>query len=84
MSFLDVQSDAKPLRIYQIPLQTLSKPHNSSINQRRCQSPTELDVVDEQPSNDSNFLSINTHRLPSRSCSPTPNIAVSSASTPSK
>ncbi|XP_014295743.1 GTPase-activating Rap/Ran-GAP domain-like protein 3 isoform X3 [Microplitis demolitor] len=85
-SLSNSHSDSKPLRIYQIPLNTLSKNTASSCSNRRCPSPIEPEILSAQPSNDSNFLTVEPHRLLSRSCSssPTPNLAVSSASTPSK
>ncbi|KAK0180091.1 hypothetical protein PV327_005769 [Microctonus hyperodae] len=78
------QSESKPLRIYRIPLHTLSRTTTSDCNQRRCASPVEPEIMNAQPSNNPNFLSVEPHRLLSRSCSssPTPNLATSSASTP--
>ncbi|CAG5095244.1 Similar to GARNL3: GTPase-activating Rap/Ran-GAP domain-like protein 3 (Gallus gallus) [Cotesia congregata] len=58
----------------------------SNCSNRRCPSPIEPEILNAQPTNDLNFLTVEPHRLLSRSCSssPTPNLAVSSASTPSK
>ncbi|XP_034948149.1 GTPase-activating Rap/Ran-GAP domain-like protein 3 isoform X2 [Chelonus insularis] len=85
-SLTNSQSDSKPLRIYRIPLHTLSRSAPSNCTQRRCPSPVEPEIVNAQPPSDPNFLSVEPHRLLSRSCSssPTPNMAASSASTPSK
>ncbi|XP_015108623.1 GTPase-activating Rap/Ran-GAP domain-like protein 3 isoform X2 [Diachasma alloeum] len=85
-SLSNSQNDGKPLRIYTIPLHTLSRPTSKTSNRGRCTSPVEPEIVNAQPQCDPNFLSVEPHRLLSRSCSssPTPNLGASSASTPSK
>ncbi|XP_076245535.1 GTPase-activating Rap/Ran-GAP domain-like protein 3 isoform X2 [Calliopsis andreniformis] len=65
-------SDWKPIRIYQIPLQTLSRSTLSTCNQRRCPSPAEPEIISVPPTNDKTFLSVEPHRALSRSCSSSP------------
>ncbi|XP_034188029.1 GTPase-activating Rap/Ran-GAP domain-like protein 3 isoform X1 [Osmia lignaria lignaria] len=62
----------KPIRIYQIPLQTLSRSTLSNCSQRRCPSPAEPEVVSAPPTSDKSFLSVEPHRALSRSCSSSP------------
>ncbi|XP_076663461.1 GTPase-activating Rap/Ran-GAP domain-like protein 3 isoform X2 [Andrena cerasifolii] len=64
--------DWKPIRIYQIPLQTLSKTSLSTCNQGRCPSPGEPEVISAPPTTDKSFLSVEPHRALSRSCSSSP------------
>ncbi|CAL7949286.1 unnamed protein product [Xylocopa violacea] len=75
------QGDWKPIRIYQIPLQTLSKSTLSPCAQLRCPSPVEPEIISSAPPiSDKSFLSVEPHRALSRSCSssptPTPTSAV--------
>nr|XP_050850022.1 GTPase-activating Rap/Ran-GAP domain-like protein 3 isoform X1 [Vespula vulgaris]XP_050850023.1 GTPase-activating Rap/Ran-GAP domain-like protein 3 isoform X1 [Vespula vulgaris] len=68
-------SDWKPIRIYRIPLQTLSRNMTSTCNQRRCPSPVEPEIVSAPlTGGENNFLSVESPRILSRSCnsSPTP------------
>ncbi|XP_015181329.1 PREDICTED: GTPase-activating Rap/Ran-GAP domain-like protein 3 [Polistes dominula] len=68
-------SDWKPIRIYRIPLQTLSRNLTSNCSQRRCPSPTEPEIVSAPlTGGENNFLSVDSQRILSRSCnsSPTP------------
>ncbi|XP_046817899.1 GTPase-activating Rap/Ran-GAP domain-like protein 3 isoform X5 [Vespa crabro] len=67
-------SDWKPIRIYRIPLQTLSRNITSNCSQR-CPSPVEPEIVSASlTSGENNFLSVDSPRILSRSCnsSPTP------------
>ncbi|KZC09628.1 GTPase-activating Rap/Ran-GAP domain-like protein 3 [Dufourea novaeangliae] len=66
------QTDWKPIRIYQIPLQTLSRSTLSTCNQRRCPSPAEPEVISAPPATDRTFLTVEPHRALSRSCSSSP------------
>lgn len=71
--FTDNQSDWKPIRIYQIPLQTLSRSTLSTCSQRRCPSPGESEIISSAPpTTDKSFLSVEPHRALSRSCSSSP------------
>ncbi|XP_051153923.1 GTPase-activating Rap/Ran-GAP domain-like protein 3 isoform X1 [Leptopilina boulardi] len=84
-SFQSSQGDNKPMRIYRIPLQTLSRTSVTSCSERRCASPAEPN--DKPPTtNDRNFLSAEPHRSLSRSCSssPTPSLGTSISSSSSK
>ncbi|XP_043500600.1 GTPase-activating Rap/Ran-GAP domain-like protein 3 isoform X2 [Polistes fuscatus] len=68
-------SDWKPIRIYRIPLQTLSRNLTSNRSQRRCPSPTEPEIVSAPlTGGENNFLTVESQRILSRSCnsSPTP------------
>lgn len=72
-------TDWKPIRIYRIPLQTLSRNMTSTCNQMRCPSPVEPEIVSAPiTGGDRNFLSVESQRVLSRSCnsSPTPPSAV--------
>ncbi|XP_039303829.1 GTPase-activating Rap/Ran-GAP domain-like protein 3 [Solenopsis invicta] len=64
-------SDWKPIRIYRIPLQTLSRSTASNCSQRRCPSPTEPEIVSAPPTSDRTFLNVEPQRS-SRSCSSSP------------
>ncbi|XP_078039328.1 GTPase-activating Rap/Ran-GAP domain-like protein 3 isoform X1 [Augochlora pura] len=66
------QNDWKPIRIYQIPLQTLSRSSLSTCAQRRCPSPVEPEVTSAPPTTDRTFLTVEPHRAVSRSCSSSP------------
>ncbi|OAD56430.1 GTPase-activating Rap/Ran-GAP domain-like protein 3 [Eufriesea mexicana] len=67
------QGDWKPIRIYQIPLQTLSRSTLSTRSQRRCPSPVEPEIISAPPTTtDKSFLSVEPHRALSRSCSSSP------------
>ncbi|XP_043581370.1 GTPase-activating Rap/Ran-GAP domain-like protein 3 isoform X2 [Bombus pyrosoma] len=66
------QGDWKPIRIYQIPLQTLSRSSLSTCSQRRCPSPAEPEIISAPPTSDKSFLSVEPHRTLSRSCSSSP------------
>ncbi|XP_043510076.1 GTPase-activating Rap/Ran-GAP domain-like protein 3 isoform X4 [Frieseomelitta varia] len=66
------QGDWKPIRIYQIPLQTLSRSTLSTCSQRRCPSPAEPEIISAPPTSDKSFLSVEPHRALSRSCSSSP------------
>ncbi|XP_003394808.2 GTPase-activating Rap/Ran-GAP domain-like protein 3 isoform X4 [Bombus terrestris] len=66
------QGDWKPIRIYQIPLQTLSRSSLSTCSQRRCASPAEPEIISAPPTGDKSFLSVEPHRALSRSCSSSP------------
>ncbi|KAG5344721.1 GARL3 protein, partial [Acromyrmex charruanus] len=66
------QGDWKPIRIYRIPLQTLSRSTASNCNQRRCPSPAEPEIVSAPPTSDRTFLSVEPQRVHSRSCSSSP------------
>ncbi|XP_054016095.1 GTPase-activating Rap/Ran-GAP domain-like protein 3 isoform X1 [Hylaeus anthracinus] len=66
------QNDWKPIRIYQIPLQTLSRSTLSTCAQRRCPSPAEPEVISAPPTTDRSFLTVEPHRALSRSCSSSP------------
>ncbi|XP_017790053.1 PREDICTED: LOW QUALITY PROTEIN: GTPase-activating Rap/Ran-GAP domain-like protein 3 [Habropoda laboriosa] len=66
------QSDWKPIRIYQIPLQTLSRSTLATCTQRRCPSPAEPEIISAPPTTDKSFLSVEPHRALSRSCSSSP------------
>ncbi|XP_033353858.1 GTPase-activating Rap/Ran-GAP domain-like protein 3 isoform X1 [Bombus vosnesenskii] len=66
------QGDWKPIRIYQIPLQTLSRSSLSTCSQRRCPSPAEPEIISAPPTSDKSFLSVEPHRALSRSCSSSP------------
>ncbi|XP_060820982.1 GTPase-activating Rap/Ran-GAP domain-like protein 3 isoform X4 [Bombus pascuorum] len=66
------QGDWKPIRIYQIPLQTLSRSSLSTCSQRRCASPAEPEIISAPPTSDKSFLSVEPHRALSRSCSSSP------------
>ncbi|XP_015599413.1 GTPase-activating Rap/Ran-GAP domain-like protein 3 isoform X2 [Cephus cinctus] len=83
-SYASFQGETKPIRIYRIPLQTLSRPTVTNCSQKRCPSPAEPDIVSASPTCDRNFLSAEPHRILSRSCSssPTPNQPTSVASSP--
>ncbi|XP_020284932.1 GTPase-activating Rap/Ran-GAP domain-like protein 3 isoform X2 [Pseudomyrmex gracilis] len=71
-SFQNSQGDWKPIRIYRIPLQTLSRNTTSNCSQRRCPSPVEPEIVSAPPTaSDRTFLSVETPRA-SRSCSSSP------------
>ncbi|XP_011329684.1 GTPase-activating Rap/Ran-GAP domain-like protein 3 isoform X2 [Ooceraea biroi] len=77
--------DWKPIRIYRIPLQTLSRNTAPICNQRRCPSPVEPEIVSAPPtSSDRTFLNVEPHRTLSRSCSssPTPTPTTNSPSPP--
>ncbi|XP_066594271.1 GTPase-activating Rap/Ran-GAP domain-like protein 3 isoform X2 [Prorops nasuta] len=76
-SLQNSQSDWKPIRIYRIPLQTLSRSSATNCSQRRCPSPAEPEIVSAPPVVDRSFLGVDVHRTLSRSCSssPTPNSA---------
>ncbi|XP_012254157.2 GTPase-activating Rap/Ran-GAP domain-like protein 3 isoform X2 [Athalia rosae] len=63
--------EAKPMRIYKIPLSTLSGTAVSTC-ERRCPSPAEPDLVSVPPSGDRNFLMVDSNRTLSRSCSSSP------------
>ena len=89
------QSDSRPMRIYRIPLQTLSRTSVSNCSQRRCPSPAEPELASTlqlQPTTpqdtSGNFLIAEPtqHRLLSRSCSssPTPSHGASCSSSSSK
>ncbi|XP_014601552.1 PREDICTED: GTPase-activating Rap/Ran-GAP domain-like protein 3 isoform X2 [Polistes canadensis] len=68
-------SDWKPIRIYRIPLQTLSRNLTSNCSQRRCPSPTDPEIVSAPlTGGENNFLTVESQRILSRSCnsSPTP------------
>lgn len=72
LPFADSQADWKPIRIYRIPLQTLSRNTTSNCSQRRCPSPVEPEIVSAPPTaSDRTFLSVETPRA-SRSCSSSP------------
>ncbi|XP_012236079.1 GTPase-activating Rap/Ran-GAP domain-like protein 3 isoform X2 [Linepithema humile] len=71
-SFQNSQTDWKPIRIYRIPLQTLSRNTASNCSQRRCPSPAEPEIVSAPPTTDRTFLSVEPHRAFSRSCSSSP------------
>ncbi|EFN74134.1 GTPase-activating Rap/Ran-GAP domain-like protein 3 [Camponotus floridanus] len=71
-SFQNSQGDWKPIRIYRIPLQTLSRNTGSNCSQRRCPSPTEPEIVSAPPTTDRTFLNVEPHRALSRSCSSSP------------
>ncbi|XP_076276257.1 GTPase-activating Rap/Ran-GAP domain-like protein 3 isoform X2 [Lasioglossum baleicum] len=66
------QNDWKPIRIYQIPLQTLSRSNLSICTQRRCPSPIEPEITSAPPTSDRTFLTVEPHRALSRSCSSSP------------
>ncbi|XP_026673257.1 GTPase-activating Rap/Ran-GAP domain-like protein 3 [Ceratina calcarata] len=66
------QGDWKPIRIYQIPLQTLSRSTLSTCTQRRCPSPAEPEIISTPPTTDKTFLTVEPHRALSRSCSSSP------------
>ncbi|KYN07546.1 PREDICTED: GTPase-activating Rap/Ran-GAP domain-like protein 3 isoform X1 [Cyphomyrmex costatus] len=66
------QGDWKPIRIYRIPLQTLSRSTASNCSQRRCPSPAEPEIVSAPPTSDRTFLSVEPQRVHSRSCSSSP------------
>ncbi|XP_011703060.1 PREDICTED: GTPase-activating Rap/Ran-GAP domain-like protein 3 isoform X1 [Wasmannia auropunctata] len=66
------QGDWKPIRIYRIPLQTLSRSTTSNCSQRRCPSPVEPEIVSAPPTSDRTFLSVEPQRTQSRSCSSSP------------
>ncbi|XP_043510075.1 GTPase-activating Rap/Ran-GAP domain-like protein 3 isoform X3 [Frieseomelitta varia] len=68
----NLHSDWKPIRIYQIPLQTLSRSTLSTCSQRRCPSPAEPEIISAPPTSDKSFLSVEPHRALSRSCSSSP------------
>ncbi|XP_076380937.1 GTPase-activating Rap/Ran-GAP domain-like protein 3 isoform X3 [Megalopta genalis] len=68
----NAQNDWKPIRIYQIPLQTLSRSSLSTCAQRRCPSPVEPEVTSAPPTSDRTFLTVEPHRAVSRSCSSSP------------
>ncbi|XP_076182297.1 GTPase-activating Rap/Ran-GAP domain-like protein 3 isoform X2 [Ptiloglossa arizonensis] len=68
----NTQNDWKPIRIYQIPLQTLSRSTLSTCTQRRCPSPAEPEVISAPPTTDRSFLTVEPHRVLSRSCSSSP------------
>lgn len=72
LAFADSQGDWKPIRIYRIPLQTLSRNTGSTCSQRRCPSPTEPEIVSAPPTTDRTFLNVEPHRALSRSCSSSP------------
>ncbi|XP_012283954.1 GTPase-activating Rap/Ran-GAP domain-like protein 3 isoform X2 [Orussus abietinus] len=77
VNFPSGQGDVKPMRIYRIPLQTLSRTTVTTCGQGRCPSPGEPEVVSAPPTADSKkFLSVEMPRVLSRSCSssPTPNV----------
>ncbi|XP_043274870.1 GTPase-activating Rap/Ran-GAP domain-like protein 3 [Venturia canescens] len=80
------QGDTKPMRIYRIPFHTLSRAPSTHCPRRICSSPTGTDIIGPQPSGDNNLLSVNSHRVLSRSCSssPTPTIDASFPNTASK
>ncbi|XP_046609437.1 GTPase-activating Rap/Ran-GAP domain-like protein 3 isoform X11 [Neodiprion virginianus] len=63
--------EAKPMRIYKIPLSTLSGTTVATC-ERRCPSPAEPDLVPAPPSGDANFLTVDSSRALSRSCSSSP------------
>ncbi|XP_046739654.1 GTPase-activating Rap/Ran-GAP domain-like protein 3 isoform X9 [Diprion similis] len=63
--------EAKPMRIYKIPLSTLSGTTVTTC-ERRCPSPAEPDLVSAPPSGDANFLTVDSSRALSRSCSSSP------------
>lgn len=71
-SFADSQGDWKPIRIYRIPLQTLSRNAGSNCSQRRCPSPAEPEIVSAPPTTDRTFLNVEPQRAFSRSCSSSP------------
>ncbi|XP_077267792.1 GTPase-activating Rap/Ran-GAP domain-like protein 3 isoform X2 [Temnothorax americanus] len=66
------QGDWKPIRIYRIPLQTLSRSTASNCSQRRCPSPAEPEIVSAPPTSDRTFLTVEPQRVLSRSCSSSP------------
>lgn len=70
--FADSQGDWKPIRIYRIPLQTLSRNAGSNCSQRRCPSPAEPEIVSAPPTTDRTFLNVEPQRALSRSCSSSP------------
>jgi len=72
LPFADSQGDWKPIRIYRIPLQTLSRSTTSNCSQRRCPSPAEPEIVSAPPTSDRTFLNVEPQRLLSRSCSSSP------------
>ncbi|XP_014478192.1 PREDICTED: GTPase-activating Rap/Ran-GAP domain-like protein 3 isoform X1 [Dinoponera quadriceps] len=65
------QIDWKPIRIYRIPLQTLSRSPASNCSQR-CPSPVEPEIVSAPPTTDRTFLNVEPQRILSRSCSSSP------------
>ncbi|XP_046609430.1 GTPase-activating Rap/Ran-GAP domain-like protein 3 isoform X4 [Neodiprion virginianus] len=68
---LSASPEAKPMRIYKIPLSTLSGTTVATC-ERRCPSPAEPDLVPAPPSGDANFLTVDSSRALSRSCSSSP------------
>ncbi|OXU19534.1 hypothetical protein TSAR_012338 [Trichomalopsis sarcophagae] len=91
-----VQGDVRPMRIYRIPLQTLSRTSVGNCSQRRCLSRAEPKInsappltagVSPEVGNTSHFLSAEPqqHRMLSRSCSssPTPSLGASISSSSS-
>ncbi|XP_050459379.1 GTPase-activating Rap/Ran-GAP domain-like protein 3 isoform X1 [Cataglyphis hispanica] len=70
--FQNSQGDWKPIRIYRIPLQTLSRNAGSNCSQRRCPSPAEPEIVSAPPTTDRTFLNVEPQRAFSRSCSSSP------------
>ncbi|KAG7209557.1 hypothetical protein KM043_015635 [Ampulex compressa] len=85
-SLQNSQADWKPIRIYRIPLQTLSRTTGSNSSQRRCPSPGEPEVTSAPPTGDRNFLTVETPRTLSRSCSssPTPTTPTNLVPSPSR
>ncbi|XP_029662871.1 GTPase-activating Rap/Ran-GAP domain-like protein 3, partial [Formica exsecta] len=71
-TFQNSQGDWKPIRIYRIPLQTLSRNAGSNCSQRRCPSPAEPEIVSAPPTTDRTFLNVEPQRAFSRSCSSSP------------
>ncbi|XP_070155831.1 GTPase-activating Rap/Ran-GAP domain-like protein 3 isoform X2 [Polyergus mexicanus] len=71
-TFQNSQGDWKPIRIYRIPLQTLSRNPGSNCSQRRCPSPAEPEIVSAPPTTDRTFLNVEPQRAFSRSCSSSP------------